>query len=84
VATAPASMLGQAALGTIPLGTERIFCLWAAPGKDVAIKGLLSVTLVPYVDVNQKSFHIEAECFTGDIINGLASRGTSVKLKHDE
>jgi hypothetical protein len=83
VATAPAAMFGQAGIAVIPLGSDHSFCL-AAPAKDAFIKAILSVTLTPFVNIGQKSYHIEAQCFTGDIISGLVGRQTTIKTRHDE
>jgi hypothetical protein len=80
VATLPTSMLGEAEIGTFGDGSEKTVCM-LRPDKPGTMRALVSVSAsgLPPLEYN-----IRAQCYAGDIIDGLKLKKTILSLKQDQ
>lgn len=82
VATAPSTMLGRTEVIQVSGDADGSFCL-LRPATEGVVKALLTIAVtgsgpspVPYT--------ARAQCFSGNVINGLAGRKTTLAIKQDQ
>jgi hypothetical protein len=81
-ATAPTAMLGSAKLVQLPEGGKKAFCL-IRPNAEGTIKGLVTVS-VTGSGPSPVGYSAHAQCFSGNLLDGLASRSTSFTIRQDQ
>jgi hypothetical protein len=80
VATLPTTMLGEAEIGTFGFNSEKSFCM-IRPYKPGTMRALVSVTASGLTPLE---YNIRAQCYAGDIIDGLQLKKTTLSLKQDQ
>ena len=81
-ATAPVAMLGSAKLVQLPESSKKAFCL-IRPSAEGTIKGLVTVS-VTGSGPSPVGYTAHAQCFSGNVLDGLVSRNTSFTVRQDQ
>jgi hypothetical protein len=80
VGTLPTSILGDAEIRTFGDGAQTSYCR-IRPDKPGTMRALVSVTGSGLPPLN---YNIRAQCYAGDVIDGLKLKKTTLTLKQDE
>jgi hypothetical protein len=82
IATAPTAMLGSAKLVQLPENGKKSFCM-IRPNAEGTIKGLVTVS-VTGSGPSPVSYTAHAQCFSGNLFDGLVSRDTTFVVRQDQ